>query len=130
MFEVKATAGDNNVGGDDFDSRLVDHFVQEFKKKNNGRDLSSNVRALVRLRTACERAKRTLSTQALALIEIDALFEGIDFYTSISRAIFENLNQDLFRGCLDPVEKVLRDSKIDKRSIHEILLVGLLDIVP
>jgi heat shock 70kDa protein 1/2/6/8 len=124
IFEVKATAGDTHLGGEDFDSRMVNHFVQEFKKKNKGLDLSSNPRALRRLRTACERAKRTLSAQASASIEIDALYEGIDFYTSITRALFENLNQDLFRGCLDPVEKVLRDSKIDKRSIHEVVLVG------
>ena len=124
IFEVKATAGDTHLGGEDFDSRMVNHFVQEFKKKNKGLDLSSNPRALRRLRTACERAKRTLSSQASASIEIDALYEGIDFYTSITRALFENLNQDLFRGCLDPVEKVLRDSKIDKRSVHEVVLVG------
>ena len=124
IFEVKATAGDTHLGGEDFDSRMVNHFVQEFKKKNKGLDLSSNPRALRRLRTACERAKRTLSAQASAAIEIDALYEGIDFYTSITRALFENLNQDLFRGCLDPVEKVLRDSKIDKRSVHEVVLVG------
>ena len=124
IFEVKATTGDTHLGGEDFDSRMVNHFVQEFKKKNKGLDLSSNPRALRRLRTACERAKRTLSAQASASIEIDALYEGIDFYTSITRALFENLNQDLFRGCLDPVEKVLRDSKIDKRSVHEVVLVG------
>src|SRR3990167_6060200 len=124
IFEVKATAGDTHLGGEDFDPRMVNHFVQEFKKKNKGLDISSNPRALRRLRTACERAKRTLSAQASASIEIDALYEGIDFYTSITRALFENLNQDLFRGCLDPVEKVLRDSKIDKRSIHEVVLVG------
>ena len=124
IFEVKATAGDTHLGGEDFDSRMVNHFVQEFKKKNKGLDLASNPRALRRLRTACERAKRTLSAQASASIEIDALYEGIDFYTSITRALFENLNQDLFRGCLDPVEKVLRDSKIDKKSIHEVVLVG------
>jgi len=124
IFEVKATAGDTHLGGEDFDSRMVNHFVQEFKKKNKGLDLSSNPRALRRLRTACERAKRTLSAQASASIEIDALYEGIDLYTSITRALFENLNQDLFRGCLEPVEKVLRDSKIDKRSIHEVVLVG------
>ena len=124
IFEVKATAGDTHLGGEDFDSRMVNHFVQEFKRKNKGMDLSSNPRSLRRLRTACERAKRTLSSQAQASIEIDALFEGIDFYTSITRALFENLCQDLFKGCLNPVEKVLRDSKIDKRSVHEVVLVG------
>merc|ERR1712137_1253175 len=124
IFEVKATAGDTHLGGEDFDSRMVNHFVQEFKKKNRGLDISGNPRSLRRLRTACERAKRTLSAQSNASIEIDALYEGIDFYTSITRALFENLCQDLFRGCLSPVEKVLKDSKIDKRSVHEVVLVG------
>merc|ERR1712137_212937 len=124
IFEVKATAGDTHLGGEDFDSRMVNHFVQEFKRKNKGMDFTTNPRSLRRLRTACERAKRTLSSSTSAAIEIDALFEGIDFYTSITRAMFENLCQDLFRGCLEPVEKVLRDSKIDKRSVHEVVLVG------
>lgn len=98
-------------------------IVQEFKRKHK-KDLSSNARALRRLRTACERAKRTLSSAAQTTIEIDSLFEGIDFYTSITRARFEELCQDLFRGTLEPVEKVLRDSKIDKSNVHEIVLVG------
>jgi L1 cell adhesion molecule like protein len=123
IFEVKATAGDTHLGGEDFDNRLVNHFVQEFKRKNK-KDLSSNPRALRRLRTACERAKRTLSSAASTSIEIDSLFEGIDFYTSLTRARFEELCQDLFRSTLDPVEKVLRDSKIDKANVHEIVLVG------
>ncbi|GAA5847941.1 hypothetical protein JCM8208_002133 [Rhodotorula glutinis] len=123
IFEVKATAGDTHLGGEDFDNRLVTHFVGEFKRKNK-KDLSSNARALRRLRTACERAKRTLSSAAQTTIEIDSLFEGIDFYTSITRARFEELCQDLFRGTMEPVEKVLRDSKIDKQSVHEIVLVG------
>lgn len=123
IFEVKATAGDTHLGGEDFDNRLVNHFVQEFKRKNK-KDLSSNARALRRLRTAVERAKRTLSSTAQTNIEIDSLFEGIDFYTSITRARFEELCQDLFRQTMDPVEKVLRDAKIDKSSVHEIVLVG------
>ena len=123
IFEVKAVAGDTHLGGEDFDNRLVDHFVQEFKRKNK-KDLSSNPRALRRLRTACERAKRTLSSAASASIEIDSLFKGIDFYTSITRGRLEELCQDLFRSTLDPVEKVLRDSKIDKANVHEIVLVG------
>ncbi|CAE6490392.1 unnamed protein product [Rhizoctonia solani] len=123
IFEVKATAGDTHLGGEDFDNRLVNHFVQEFKRKNK-KDLSSNPRALRRLRTACERAKRTLSSAAQTSIEIDSLFEGIDFYTSLTRARFEELCQDLFRGTLEPVEKVLRDSKIDKSNVHDIVLVG------
>jgi L1 cell adhesion molecule like protein len=123
IFEVKATAGDTHLGGEDFDNRMVNHFVQEFKRKHN-KDLSSNARALRRLRTACERAKRALSSQTQASVEIDSLFDGVDFYTSLTRARFEELNQDLFRKCLAPVEKVLADSKMDKRTIHEIVLVG------
>jgi|EP01096_Ripella_sp_DP13-Kostka_P015050 heat shock 70kDa protein 1/2/6/8 len=123
IFEVKATAGDTHLGGEDFDSRMVNHFVQEFKRKFK-HDISSNPRALRRLRTACERAKRTLSASASANIEIDALYEGIDFNTTITRALFENMNMDLFRKCLQPVEKVLRDSKMDKSSIQDVVLVG------
>ncbi|KAF8431267.1 heat shock protein 70 family [Terfezia claveryi] len=123
IFEVKATAGDTHLGGEDFDNRLVNHFVQEFKRKHK-KDLTSNARALRRLRTACERAKRTLSSSAQTSIEIDSLYDGIDFYTSITRARFEELCQDLFRSTMEPVERVLRDSKIDKSSVHEIVLVG------
>ncbi|KAJ5584131.1 uncharacterized protein N7459_003931 [Penicillium hispanicum] len=123
IFEVKSTAGDTHLGGEDFDNRLVNHFVNEFKRKHK-KDLTSNARALRRLRTACERAKRTLSSAAQTSIEIDSLFEGIDFYTSITRARFEELCQDLFRGTMEPVERVLRDAKIDKASVHEIVLVG------
>lgn len=123
IFEVKSTAGDTHLGGEDFDNRMVNHFVQEFNRKHK-KDLSSNPRALRRLRTACERAKRTLSSSSQASIEIDSLYEGIDFYTSVTRARFEELCADLFRGTLEPVEKSLRDAKMDKSSIHEIVLVG------
>ncbi|KAF8547855.1 heat shock protein 70 [Imleria badia] len=123
ISEVRATAGDTHLGGEDFDNRLVDHFIQEFKRKNN-KDLASSRRAICRLRTACERAKRTLSSATQTSIEIDCLFEGIDFYTSLTRDRFEELCQDLFRSTLEPVEKVLRDSKIDKGDVHEIVLVG------
>ncbi|CEJ03693.1 Putative KLLA0E20527p [Rhizopus microsporus] len=123
IFEVKATAGDTHLGGEDFDNRLVDHFIQEFKRKFK-KDISGNARAVRRLRTACERAKRTLSSAAQTSIEIDSLFEGIDFYTSLTRARFEELNQDLFRSTMEPVEKVLRDAKIDKSQVHDIVLVG------
>merc|ERR1711966_394785 len=123
IFEVKATAGDTHLGGEDFDNRLVNHFVQEFKRKNK-KDVTTNPRAMRRLRTACERAKRTLSASAQTGVEIDSLFEGIDFFSNITRARFEELCSDLFRGTLDPVEKVLRDAKMDKRSIHEVVLVG------
>ncbi|CAI5757636.1 unnamed protein product [Candida verbasci] len=123
IFEVKATAGDTHLGGEDFDNRLVNFFIQEFKRKNK-KDISTNQRALRRLRTGCERAKRTLSSSAQTSIEIDSLYEGIDFYTSITRARFEELCADLFRSTLEPVEKVLKDSKIDKSQVHEIVLVG------
>jgi len=123
VFEVKATAGDTHLGGEDFDNRMVEHFVKEFQRKHK-KDIQGNKRALRRLRTACERAKRTLSASAQANIEIDSLFEGIDFYTSITRARFEELCADLFRGTLEPVEKALRDAKMDKSSIDEVVLVG------
>merc|ERR1712017_19913 len=123
IFEVKATAGDTHLGGEDFDNRMVNHFVQEFKRKHK-KDFTSNARAMRRLRTACERAKRNLSSSANAQIEIDSLYEGVDFYSSITRARFEDLCADLFRGTLDPVEKVLKDSKADKGSVHEVVLVG------
>merc|ERR1712226_1082571 len=123
IFEVKSTAGDTHLGGEDFDNRIVDHFVKEFQRKHK-KDITGNKRALRRLRTACERAKRTLSASAQANIEIDSLFEGIDFYTSITRARFEELCADLFRGTLEPVERALRDAKMDKAAINERVLVG------
>ena len=123
IFEVKATAGDTHLGGEDFDSRLVNFFVSEFKRKFK-KDVTSNARSLRRLRTACERAKRTLSSTTQTTVEIDSLVDGIDFYSSITRAKFEELCMDLFRGTLDPVEKVLRDSKIAKSEIDDVVLVG------
>jgi len=123
IFEVKSTAGDTHLGGEDFDNRMVNHFMTEFKRKHK-KDIAGNKRAVRRLRTACERAKRTLSASAQASIEIDSLFEGIDFYTSVTRARFEELNADLFRGTMEPVERALRDAKFDKSDIHEIVLVG------
>jgi L1 cell adhesion molecule like protein len=123
VFEVKATAGDTHLGGEDFDNKLVDFLANEFKRKNK-KDITGNQRSLRRLRTAAERAKRTLSSSAQASIEIDSLFEGIDFYTSITRARFEELCAELFRSTLEPVEKVLKDSKLDKSQVDEIVLVG------
>ncbi|ONK62269.1 uncharacterized protein A4U43_C07F2170 [Asparagus officinalis] len=123
IFEVKATAGDTHLGGEDFDNRMVNHFVQEFKRKSK-KDITGNPRALRRLRTACERAKRTLSSTAQTTIEIDSLYEGIDFYSTITRARFEELNMDLFRKCMEPVEKCLRDAKMDKSTVHDVVLVG------
>jgi L1 cell adhesion molecule like protein len=123
VFEVKSTGGNTHLGGEDFDNRLVTHFMEEFKRKFK-KDISNNQRAIRRLRTACERAKRTLSSSTQASLEIDSLHEGVDFYTNITRARFEELCIDLFRGCLDPVDKVLRDAKLSKGQINEIVLVG------
>ncbi|CAK0783975.1 70-kilodalton heat shock protein [Coccomyxa viridis] len=123
IFEVKATAGDTHLGGQDFDNRLVQFAINEFKRKHK-KDPSGSARAVRRLQTAAERAKRTLSSSTQTSIEIDSLFEGIDFYLTITRARFEELNMDLFRRCMEPVEKVLRDAKMDKGSVHDIVLVG------
>ena len=123
IFEVKATAGDTHLGGEDFDNLLVNHFKSEFKLKHKA-DISDNPKSIRRLRTACERAKRTLSNSATATIELDSLYNGIDFFTSISRAKFENLCMNLFQKCLEPVTQVLRDSKISKSKVDEIVLVG------
>ena len=123
VFEVKATAGDTHLGGEDFDQRLMTHFLKEFKSKHR-KDISTSDRALRRLRTACERAKCTLSAAPRATIEIDSLFEGIDFNSSITRARFEDLCNDYFNNCIGPVEQVLRDAKMSKSNIHEIVLVG------
>lgn len=123
IFEVKSTAGDTHLGGEDFDNRMVNHFLAEFKRKHK-KDMASNPRAVRRLRTACERAKRTLSASTQASVEIDSLFEGIDFYTTITRARFEELCSDMFRSTLEPVEKAIRDAKMDKAQIHDIVLVG------
>jgi len=123
LFEVKSTAGDTHLGGEDFDNRLVSHFADEFLRKYK-KDLKGNMRALRRLRTACERAKRTLSSSTEASLEIDALHEGIDFYAKITRARFEELCMDLFRSTLTPVERALADAKLDKARIHDVVLVG------
>lgn len=123
LFEVRSTAGDTHLGGEDFDNRLVNFFADEFKRKYK-KDFRSNPKALRRLRTAAERAKRTLSSSTEASVEIDALFDGIDFYTKISRARFEELCADLFRNTLDPVAKSLKDAKLDKKQINDIVLVG------
>lgn len=123
IFEVKSTAGDNHLGGEDFDNILVTHFANEFKRKYK-KDVFTSPKALSRLRMAAERAKRTLSASAQASIEIDSLFEGQDFYTTITRSRFEELCSDLFKSTLVPVEKALIDAKLDKSAISEIVLVG------
>ena len=123
IFEVKATAGDTHLGGEDFDNLMVDYFLTDFKRKHR-KDMSGNNRALRRLRTACERAKRTLSSSTQAHIEIDSLFDAIDYNATITRARFEDLCMHQFKKCMDPVEKVLRDAKTSKGEVHEIVLVG------
>lgn len=129
VFEVKATGGDSHLGGEDLDNRLVNHFIQEFKRKHK-KDLTDNARALRRLKTACERAKRTLSSAAQTSIELDSLYEGIDFNSSITRARFEELCMDLFRKKMDTVEKVLIDAGLSKSEIDDIVLVGGTTRVP
>ena len=123
IFEVKATAGDTHLGGEDFDRRLVEHFLLEFKRKHKI-DISENKRAVRRLQTACENAKKALSSASMANLEIDSLYDGIDFSSTISRAKFESLCVDLFKKTFDPVERVLMDAKVSKNEVHEIVLVG------
>ena len=123
IFDVKSYSGDCHLGGEDFDSRMVNFFIKEFGRKFK-KDLSGNKRSVRRLRTACERAKRTLSSITEASIEIDSLFEGIDFYTKITRSKFEELCGDLFRSTLEPVEKALRDARLDKSQVHDVVMVG------
>ncbi|ANZ77020.1 BA75_03811T0 [Komagataella pastoris] len=123
VFTVKATAGDTHLGGQDFDTNLLEFFKKDFQKKT-GKDISDDARALRRLRTACERAKRTLSSVAQTTVEVDSLFDGEDFTTEISRAKFEAINADLFKSTLEPVEQVLKDSKIEKAKVDDVVLVG------
>ncbi|KAL0238797.1 hypothetical protein PCE1_004488 [Barthelona sp. PCE] len=123
FLEVLATAGDTHLGGSDFDNRLVTFLASEFTKET-GIDISNNARAKRRLRTHCERAKRTLSSATQHVLDIEALAEGEDFEYTLTRAKFEELNMDLFRGCLEPVQQVLRDSDTSKNEVDEILLVG------
>ncbi|KAK2976862.1 hypothetical protein RJ640_009313 [Escallonia rubra] len=122
-IEVKTTAGITHLGGEDFDNRMVNHFVKEFKRKHK-KDISRDPRALRRLRTACERTKRNLSATAQTTISVDCLFEGIDFQMTITRARFEELNMDLFRECMEPVENCLRDAKMEKSSVDDVVIVG------
>jgi len=123
IFEVKSTNGNTHLGGEDFDHLMVEHCKQFFKQKNK-KDISGNKRAVRRLRTACERAKRTLSGSSQANIEIDSLFEGIDFYHTITRAKFESLCKKPFEDCLEPVTKCLNDAGLQKDKIHDVVLVG------
>ena len=123
LIEVKATGGNTHLGGSDIDNRLVEHFAKEFQRKHK-QDLTQNPRALKRLRTQCERLKKTLSASTTSSIEIDSLHDGIDFNSTLSRARFDELCHDIFARTMDPVEKVLSDAKIDKSQVHEIVLVG------
>ncbi|KAK4055341.1 Heat shock protein ssb1 [Microbotryomycetes sp. JL201] len=123
VFAVKATAGDTHLGGEDFDNALLTHFKAEFERKTK-LDISGDARALRRLRSACERAKRTLSSVTQTTVEVDSLFQGTDFSAQISRARFEEINAATFRSTIDPVEKVLKDAKVDKAKVDDIVLVG------
>ncbi|KAG2403815.1 hypothetical protein LR48_Vigan549s012200 [Vigna angularis] len=123
VFQVKATAGNTHLGGEDIDNRMVEYFVEHIKRKYKV-DISGNPRALRRLRTACERAKRTLSSTLTTNIEIDALFQGIDFCSSITRAKFDEINMELFEECMETVDRCLSDAKMDKNSVHDVVLVG------
>jgi L1 cell adhesion molecule like protein len=126
IYEVKGCAG-CDVGGGDFDARMVDYLAQEFCRRS-GEDIPENARCS--LRVACEQAKRTLSALPHATVEIPTLSKGVDFHTTITRATFEDLNMDYFRKCLEPVEKALRDSKLSKEQVHEVVLVGSSTRIP
>ena len=123
VFAVKATAGDTHLGGEDFDNTLLEHFKAEFQRKNKA-DISDDARALRRLRSACERAKRTLSSVTQTTVEVDSLYNGIDFSANITRARFEEINAAAFKSTIEPVEKVLKDSKIPAAKVDDIVLVG------
>ncbi|KAI4966134.1 hypothetical protein ZWY2020_046424 [Hordeum vulgare] len=123
VFTVKATSGDTHLGGQDLNNRMVEHFVEDFLKKHKS-DIRGSPRALMRLRTACERAKRMLSSMVEAKFEIDSLHDSVDYYGRITRARFEELNMDLFRKCIEHVEKCLGDAKMGKSEIHDVVLVG------
>ncbi|XP_074270397.1 heat shock cognate 70 kDa protein 2-like [Silene latifolia] len=122
-FEVKAVSGDTHLGGQDFDNRMVTHFAAEFQRKYN-KDMSGNPRAISRLRAACEKAKRLLSSTVEAVIDIDCLFDGLDFSSTITRARFEKMNMDLFSDCITPVQTCLKDAKMEKSDVHDVVLVG------
>ena len=124
VFEVRATAGNTHLGGEDFDQRIMEYCMQQFKRQNNGLDMSGDARAVQRLRKQCELAKRTLSTQTSATIDCEALYQGLDFTTTLSRAKFEALNNDLFQKTMVPVTQVLKDAGLSKADIDEVILVG------
>ena len=123
VFEVVATNGDTHLGGEDFDQRVMQHFMQIFKKKH-GKDMSTDKRSIQKLRREVEKAKRALSSTHQARVEIEALFDGVDFSETLTRARFEEINGDLFKNTLGPVKQVLEDSGLKKNQIDEIVLVG------
>ncbi|RCN30829.1 DnaK family protein, partial [Ancylostoma caninum] len=123
VFEVLATNGDTHLGGEDFDQRVMEYFIKLYKKKT-GKDLRKDNRAVQKLRREVEKAKRALSTQHQTKVEVESIYEGEDFSETLTRAKFEELNMDLFRATLKPVQKVLEDSDLKKEDVHEIVLVG------
>ena len=123
VFEVLATAGDTHLGGEDFDNRVIDYFTKQYKKKT-GTDVTKNLKALGKLKREVEKAKRTLSSQQSTRLEIESFEGGNDFSETLTRAKFEELNMDLFRKTMKPVEQVLKDANLKKEDIDEIVLVG------
>ncbi|CAB4380638.1 unnamed protein product [Rhizophagus irregularis] len=123
VFEVLATAGDTHLGGEDFDNRVIDHFVKLYKKKNKI-DVTQDLKAMGKLKREVEKVKRTLSSQMSTRVEIESFYDGKDFSETLTRAKFEELNNDLFRKTLKPVEQVLKDANIDKKDVHDIVLIG------
>ncbi|KAF9932496.1 ATPase with role in protein import into the ER [Linnemannia zychae] len=124
VFEVLATSGDTHLGGEDFDQRIIDHFVKTFKKKNPGVDINADLKAMGKLKREAEKAKRTLSSQMSVRIEIDSFYNGKDFSETLTRAKFEELNMDLFKKTIKPVEQVIKDAGLSKGDIQDIVLVG------
>ncbi|KAI8832852.1 hypothetical protein BJ741DRAFT_535892 [Chytriomyces cf. hyalinus JEL632] len=124
VFEVLATNGDTHLGGEDFDNRLIEHFTKAFFKKNKGKDPKKDLKSMGKLKREVEKAKRALSSQMSVKVEIESFYDGVDFAETLTRAKFEELNIDLFKKTLKPIEKVLKDAGVDKHEIHEIVLVG------
>ncbi|GAA5974187.1 hypothetical protein JCM11641_003314 [Rhodosporidiobolus odoratus] len=124
VFEVLATAGDTHLGGEDFDNRVIDHVVKLWKRKHDGQDITKNLRTMGKLKREVEKAKRTLSSQMSTKLEVESFFEGEDLSETLTRAKFEELNLDLFRKTMKPVEQVLKDANFKKDQVDDIVLVG------
>lgn len=120
VFEVLATAGDTHLGGEDFDNRVIDHFAKVWKRKHDGQDITKNKRTMGKLKREVERAKRTLSSQMSVKMDIESFFEGEDFSETLTRAKFEELNMDLFRKTMKPVEQVLKDAGVKKEDVDDV----------